>query len=755
LKTFPSIVLVIFLLAGCAGVHGQEHYPFQNPSLPAQQRIDNLMLLLTLQEKIDLLGQTLDIPRLGIHAAGSAPTIPGSYGQFEGLHGLAVGGVNNWGRRSPGGTAGPYPGDSPVPTTQFPEASGLGETWDPALLQKLAAQEGFEARYIFQSYDRGGLIIRAPNADLERDPRWGRSEESYGEDPYLDSVMAVAFVKGLQGDDPHYWLTASLVKHFMANSNEDLRTSSSSNFDAALLHEYYSAPFRAAIEEGGANAIMASYNAVNGIPMTASPFLKSLVMDKWGLNGIIDSDRGAVTSMVTKHKYYSNMNQATAGALLAGINQFLNPYEQWVHEDLANHSITEADIDKNVKGVLRVLLRLGLLDGASSDPYKGPDPYLKVREGYTPIPWLTQEAKDLALRATEESIVLLKNAPVAGSARLLPLDASKIKSIAVVGPRADEVDADGYGGTPPFAITPFAGIRGRAGTGVVVRYTDDPDQAVELARRSDLAIVVVGNLPLCGDREHPCPDPSAGKEGVDRKQIALDEEQQKLVEDVYAANPRTIVVLVSGFPYALGWSQDHVPAIVHMAPSSEEEGEALADVLFGNYDPGGRLVVTWPESISQLPPMMDYNLRDGRTYMYAKDKPLYPFGYGLSYTTFKYSKMKVSSSKLPEDSEVVVSVNVTNTGRRAGDEVVQLYIQQLHQDASGPREALKGFERVALREGETRTVTFHLRAKDLAHWDEATQRWSIKEGPVRVMIGSSSADITAEKSIVVVHTTSK
>ncbi|MGH9345276.1 MAG: glycoside hydrolase family 3 protein, partial [Terriglobia bacterium] len=393
---------LLILASGNEQASAQYKYPFQNPNLQAEQRVDNLMSLLTLQEKIDLLGETLNVPRLGIHASGSAPTIPGSYGQFEGLHGLAMGGVNNWGRRSPGGVAGPYPGDSPIPTTQFPEASGLGETWDPALLQKIAAQEGYEARYIFQSYDRGGLIVRAPNADLARDPRWGRIEESYGEDPYFDGTMAVAFVKGLQGDNPRYWLTASLVKHFMANSNEDNRTSSSSNFDAALLHEYYAAPFRMAIEQGGANAIMASYNAVNGIPMTANPLLRSLVMKQWGLNGIIDSDRAAVTNLVTKHKYYPDMDHAVAGALLAGVNQFLNPYEQWIHEDLQNGQITEPDIDRSVKGVLRVLLRLGLLDRTDADPY------LKIKVGLAPTPWETQTARDLALRATEESIVLLK-----------------------------------------------------------------------------------------------------------------------------------------------------------------------------------------------------------------------------------------------------------------------------------------------------------------------------------------------------------
>lgn len=743
-RFFLLLLLGAFFCAGStsARAHAQR-YPFQDTSLSPQQRIDNLISLLTPQEKIDLLGMTLDIPRLGIHASGSAPTIPGSFGQFEGLHGLAVGGPSQWGRRSPGGTTGPYPGDTSIPTTQFPEACGLGETWDPELLRMLAAQEGYEARFIFQSYDRGGLIIRAPNADLERDPRWGRAEESYGEDPYLVGTMAAAFTKGLQGDNPRVWLAASLAKHFMANSNEDTRTSSSSNFDAALMHEYYAAPFRMDIEKGGANAIMVSYNAVNGVPMTANPVVRNLVMKQWGLNGIIDSDRFAVTNMVTKHHYYPDMDHAVAGALLAGVNQFLNPYEQWIHEDLQNHLITEQDIDRSVRGVLRVLLRLGFLDGNVANPYSG------IKAGSAPTPWEMQAAKDLALRATEESIVLLKNAPSANSAPLLPLDTTNVKSIAVIGPRANEVDADGYGGTPPFAITPLEGIKTRAGDDIPVRYSSDPQQALNLARTSDVAIVLVGNLPACGKRTSPC-NPFDGKEGLDRQQITLSPDQEKLIEDVYAANPRTIVVLVSGFPFAVDWAEQHVPAIVQMAPSSEEEGAGLAAVLFGDFDPAARLSVTWPRSLDQLPPILDYNIRDGRTYMYFKQPPLYPFGYGLSYTQFRYSDMHLSSSTLPQNGQVTVSAHITNSGSRSGDEVVQMYVRHIDSKVQRPLEQLVGFERVTIGAGETKNIEFHLEAKSLAYWNQQEQKWEIEPDRVSVMLGASSADIRAHQTLRVV-----
>lgn len=747
MKSFTLLsALLISLMASSAGF-AQQPYPFQNPDLPVEDRITNVLSLMTLQEKIDFLGMSLNIKRLGIHAQGDVPTIPGSGGQFEGLHGVAVGGPANWGRRSPGGP-GEHGGTSTIVTTQFPQPVGLGETWDPALVEQAAAEEGKEARFIFQSYNRGGLIVRAPNADLARDPRWGRSEESYGEDPFLTGTMATAFVKGLQGDDRHYWLSISLLKHFMANSNEDGRTRTSSDFDAVLMHEYYAAPFRMAVEQGGANAMMASYNAVNGVPMTASPLLKSLVTGQWGFNGMVDTDRGAVTNMVTRHKYYPDLEYSVAGAIHAGVNQFLNQYVPAIHDALRDKLITEADIDQNLRGVFRVLIRAGLLDPPSQVPYT------KIIAGLEPAPWDSPEVKDLALRLTRESVVLLKNAPAGHSGPLLPLDASKLKSIAVLGPRADAVFGDFYGGTPPFAITPLEGIEDAAGSNIKVRYSADHDEAVAMAKSSDVAVVVIGNDPTCGARFGQCPDPTEGKESIDRKQINLNPEQEKLVQDVYAANPRTIVVLVSGFPYTIDWAEQHIPAIVHMAHSSEEEGKALADVLFGDYNPGGRLVVTWPQSISQLPPMMDYNLRDGRTYMYAKDKPLYPFGYGLSYTTFKYSKLTLSSGILRSNGEVRVSVDVTNTGSMAGDEVVQLYVRQDRRGLGAPKEELKGFQRILLKQGETKSVDFHLPAKALAHWDETQHGWSIKPGRVRVMIGSSSLDISAEKSITVTRAVS-
>lgn len=733
----------VYMVLAVPTFSGQTQYPFQNTALPIEERVSNLLALLTPDEKIQMLGRSINVARLGIHAQGTVPTIPGSGGQFEGLHGVAVGGPGNWGRRSPGGT-GEHGGESTIATTQFPQAVGLGETWDPVLVEKAAEVEGREARFIFQSYDRGGLIIRAPNADLTRDPRWGRAEESYGEDPYLTGTLATAYVRGLTGKDSRQWLSISMLKHFMANSNEDNRHGSSSNFDDRLLHEYYARPFEMAIRDAKADAIMASYNAVNGIPMTANPIFRTLVQKKWGFDGLIDTDRGAVTSLVTNHKFYPDMEQAVAGAIHAGVNQFLNPYEEALRGALAKHLVTQEEIDVNLRGLLRVLAHAGLLDPPATGPYA------HIRAGEAAPPWDSPEVRALALKLTQESVVLLKNEPVAaGSAKLLPLNPAGLKSIAVVGPLADKVLGDFYGGTPPYAITPLEGVRRSVGAGVDVKFDSDISHAATLAKNADVAVLVIGNDPVCGQPfgdGHPSGKciPTQGKEAIDRKQISLNSEQEELVRNVVAANPRTVVVLVSGFPFTINWAQEHAPAIVHMAHSSEEEGQALADVLFGKVNPAGRLVVTWPAALSQLPPMMDYNLHDGRTYMYAREAPLYPFGYGLSYTTFQYSNLRLSGKRVPLNGEVTVKVDVTNTGGRDGDEVVQMYVAHENSTISRPKEELKGFKRISLAKGKRRTVMFHLTASELAYWDEPKGDWKVESDRVRIRVGASSSDIREE-----------
>jgi beta-glucosidase len=719
-----KLVLVVLVAAACgagAGALAQQKAVYAdlyaNPTAPVEARVTDLLRRMTLEEKIGALSTNPSVPRLGVVGTG----------HDEGLHGVALGGPGGWEGR----------GMAVIPTTTFPQSRGLGQTWDPELLKKAAAQEAYETRWAFTKYRRGGLTMRAPNADLSRDPRWGRSEESYGEDPFLVGTMATAFTRGLQGDGK-YWMTASLLKHFLANSNENGRGGSSSDFDERLFREYYSVPFRMAIEEGHANAFMTSYNAWNKVPMTENPVLRDVVMKEWGFDGIICTDAGALTNMVKEHKVFKTMPEAAAAAIHAGINQFLDDYKGPVGDALKQGLITEADIDRNLRGVYRVMIKLGMMDPSSMVA----DARIGDVGGVEGDPWDKDAAKALARKVTDESIVLLKNE---GGA--LPLDVKKVKSIAVIGPYADKVILDWYSGTPPYAVTPFAGIMARAGADVSVEYADGKDlaAAAALAKRVDVAVVVIGNHPTCDAGWEKCPVASDGKEAVDRKSLVL--EQEEIAKAVLAANPRTVVVLQASFPFTTVWTEEHVPAVLEMTHGSEEQGDGLADVLFGDVNPAGRLTQTWVKDEAELPPMMDYDIRHGRTYMYAKAKPLYAFGYGLSYTSFAYSHLKVGTARLKAGETAMVSVDVKNTGARAGDEVVQMYVA--HEGSKVPRaaEELKGFVRVSLRPGEMKTVTMPLAAKELAYWDEAGKKWVLEGDKVEVRVGASSEDVRLKAEI--------
>ena len=688
-----------------------QQYPFQNPDLPIEQRIDNILSLMTIDEKIECLDTNPSVPRLGIKGSG----------HVEGIHGLTQGGPGKWGR------------PLTIPATTFQQGIGLGETWDAELLKQAGQVEGYEARYVFQSpkYHQGGIVIRSPNADIGRDPRWGRNEECYGEDAFFNGTMVVAFTKGLQGDHPKYWQAAALMKHFLANSNENDRDKSSSDFDERLFHEYYSLPFYLGVVEGSSRAYMAAYNAVNKVPMTINPMLQKVTREQWGQDGIICTDAGAMRNLVTAHKYYPDFETAAAESVKAGIGQFLDNYRDAVRGALKKGLLTEADIDRALRGNFRVMIRLGLLDPPSLVPYSS------IGQEATD-PWLSDKHKALALRAAQESIVLLKN-----SAGALPLDKKVLKSIAVIGPRANEVLLDWYSGTPPYSVSPLDGIKSAVGDAVKVSYAAAGEAAVKIARESDVAIVCVGNHPNGGfDTQWARVSvPSEGREAVDRQSITL--EQEELIKSVFQANPKTIVVLKSSFPYAINWTQENVPAILHLALNSQEEGRALASVIFGDYNPAGRLVQTWPKSLEQLPPMMDYDIRHGRTYMYFRDTPLYPFGYGLSYTTFAYRDLKVGQSRQNID----VSVALKNTGRRAGDEVVQLYIKHLDSKVARPLKELKGFTRVHLASQEEKIVKISVPLSRLAYWNAETDRWVVEKDQIEITVGGSSNDARLRKTL--------
>jgi beta-glucosidase len=696
--------------------------------MPVEERITNILHLMSLDEKVACLGTIPNVPRLGIKGSG----------HIEGLHGAALGGPAHWGG-----------GLNFIPTTQFPQAVGLGETWDPELVEKAAHVEAEEARYTFQSpafnapgLPHTGIVVRAPNADLARDPRWGRTEESYGEDPFLTASMATAFVKGLQGNDSKYWETAALLKHFLANENENDRTSSSSNFDARLFHEYYAVPFRTAIEKGGAQAFMTAYNSVNGVPMMVSPILRNIVLKSWGFNGIICTDGGALRDLIQDHHYSTGLDEGGAAAIHAGINQFLDRYREPVEEALNKGLVTEKDIDETLRGVFRVMIRLGLLDPPSQVQYA------RIQErGGAPAPWDSDLDKSIARQVTEKSIVLLKN-----SDGLLPLDRNSIHSIAVLGPRADEVDLDWYSGRPPYRITPLEGLRKLAGGKIAIHYVPydaDPADAVVAARNSDVAVVFAGNHPTCNGGWDRCYDPTEGKEAIDRKSIDLNPDQEHLIRSVYAANRRTVVVLVASFPYAIAWEKQNIPAILHLAHNSQEEGAAIAEALFGDINPGGRLVATWPASLKQLPPIMDYDIRDGHTYMYFKGEPVFPFGYGLSYTTFKYSNLRTSGNEVHRGGELLVQVDVTNTGNRAGDEVAELYVKHVGSKVPRPAQELKAFRRVTLQPGQTKTVELPVEADGLRYWNEGTGQWVLENDQIEIRVGPSSAECALKANVAV------
>lgn len=710
--TFGAVVLI--------GAASPRVPAYKNPAIPAEQRITNLLSLMTIDEKIDALSTDSGVPRLGVP----------NFGSSEGIHGVVQRGGGK--RNLP-----------PIPTTQFPQPPGMGASWDPALVRKAGGVEGYEARYITQTpgYGRQILMLWGPQSDLARDPRWGRGEEVYGEDPFLNGTMTTAFAKGLEGNDPKYWQAAPLLKHFLANSNENKRTSSSSNFDERLFWEYYSVPFRMAFLNAGASGVMASYNAWNGVPMAVNPVLRNVVIDKWGVN-VVSSDGGAIKLLVTAHKKFKTQEQAAVAALKAGINQYLDVYKDELHAALKDGSIIEADLDEALRRKFRITLKLGLLDPADEVPFT------RIHGGIPP--WNGAHDRAISRQMALESIILLKN-----KGHALPLDSHRLKSIAVIGPLADSVHWDWYGGHPPYTISPLRGIRAAAGPGVAVRFAadDTAGRAEAAAKASDVAIVVVGNDPTCGpdmahewtdDGTKPCADPGNGREGRDRMTLAL--AQESLVKKVMAANPRTIMVLVSSFPYTINWSEAHVPAIVHTVHASQDEGWALARVIFGGYNPAGHTIETWPASMDQLPPMMDYDIRHGRTYMFFKAKPLYPFGYGLSYTTFRFSRLQADPT-LKRQSETTISVDVTNTGKIAGDAVPQLYVRHLGSTVTRPPIELEGFDRVRLEPGQTRTVRIPLKASQLGYWNAERHAMVVEPERVELMIGASSADIKLRRTI--------
>ena len=710
MKKLFSLTVTLLVAAGLLAQNVQ--YPFQDTKLSDGERIDNVISLMELPEKLLLFGGA-GIPRLGIAAPGSV----------EAIHGAVMSG---------------NPADSHKYenySTAFPQGYGLGETWDKGALRTVGETMAAEVRYYSATSGRNSLVLWAPNADIARDPRWGRTEESLGEDAFLVGTLAGELVKGIQGPDERYWAACSLMKHFLANSNEDNRASTSSDFSKKLFHEYYSYGFYKGVQ-AGASSLMLAYNAWNGVPCTCNPYVFKTLYG-WGMKGQLITDAGGYSGIVNAHKYMDDLVGAAAACVKCGISRYLDKFQPYVDQALEKGLIDEGDIDKAIRGNVYVMLKLGLLDAPGTE-----NPYSTLYAEGDQAPWLSDEFKARALDVTRKSVVLLKN-----DKHTLPIDIEKVTKIAVIGDKAEAVIQDWYGAKPSYTVNALQGIKKAVeGKDVEVRFLDvDHDGSAErLAAWADVAIVVTGNHPVTSPDWGMSPwaqrtKLSEGREAIDRQGLELDSED--LVKIVHRANPNTVVALISSFPYAINWTAENVPAIVHMTQCSQELGTALADVIFGKYNPAGRTNQTWVKSILDLPNMLDYDITRGRTYMYFKGEPLFAFGHGLSYTSFEYRHLSVEPD---DDGGLKASVEITNTGDVDGEEVVQLYVKFSGDDAAM---RLKGFERVAVPAGRTVTVNIPVNKTDLSLWDEEQECWKVAAGKAVIKVGAASDDIRLIRSI--------
>jgi beta-glucosidase len=797
-------------------------YPFQNLKLPLETRVNDLVSRFTIEEKINLMCQYQPaIPHLGIgaHKQGT-----------EAAHGMA------------------WLGEA----TSFPQPVGLACTWNQELMKEIGDVIGTEARAFYKKNPEvNGLTLWAPTVDMERDPRWGRTEEAYGEDPYLTGKLAAQLVKGIQGDHPFYFKAVATLKHFLANNNEIDRGKCSASIDPRNMHEYYLKPFELPFKEGGAYSMMTAYNSINGTPALLHPYVKEIVKEKWGMNGFIVSDAGDLLGVVNDHQYYESHAESVAHSIKNGIDSITDDAEvstAAIREALERGLVSENDLDHALRNTFRVRFRLGEFDPAELNPYAA------IPESVI----CDAKHSELSLQAAKESIVLLKN-----EQQTLPLNKNQLKKVAVIGPLGNIVYRDWYSGTLPYQVTPFEGIQKKlpksevsfqSGNDTVVfkystnnqyigfgteensplmantltkdeaetfevtdwgwenlsfqsqsngRYVTTADdvhvaasadevygwyvkeafhlvpeengqhvltswnhqvvkmgekgellvsdskepaegdkltmevlvngleEAVRAAKEAETAIVFVGNNPLVN-----------GKEEVDREDITLAEAQEQLIKEVYKVNPNTIVVIVGSYPFAINWVDENIPAILYTSHSGQELGNAVSDVLFGDYNPAGRLNMTWYKSVEQLPNLLDYDIIKGnRTYMYFDGEPLYSFGHGLSYAQFDYHQLQLTSQDINSSDLVTITFHVKNNSSVAGDEVVQLYVHAKESRYKRPIKQLVRFTRIHLEAGEDKKVEFTLPAEELAVWDVTQGRYVVESGEYELLAGNSSYSI--------------
>lgn len=687
---------------------------------PVEARVKDLISRMTLEEKAEYLNHVgPDIPRFGIKSD--------KWNQC--LHGVV------WNR----------------PTTMFPVSIAMAATWDPKLVFTETSAISDEARAIYNGWhndpdfqgEKKGLIYRSPVINISRNPYWGRINECFGEDPYLDGRIGVAHVKGLQGNDPHYLKLVSTLKHYAVNNVETNRTSRSATVSERMLHEFWLPHFKDCIIEGGAQSVMASYNAINGVPNNINHLmLTDILKNSWGFKGFVVSDLGGVNTMVNGHeKGQMSYEEAVAKSINAGCDFSDKEFMQYIPVAVNKGLLSMAKLDESLSRVMRDRFLLGEFDPHDRVPYsKIPMSVIGSAEHIA-----------LALKAAQESMVLLTN-----KNHILPLDKSKIKTIAVIGPHADMFTAGGYSGKPINAVNPMQGIKNRMAPGTEIIYAAGAEitprrngpafdkaaelqKAVEAAKKADVAILYIGTTL------------NVEAEGKDRTSLGLPGNQEELVKAVLAVNPRTVVVLMNAGPLTIPYLKENAPAILEAWWPGEQGGNAIADALFGNINPGGKMPLTVYASEAQVPSQDEYDVTKGFTYMYINGAPLFPFGHGLSYTNFAYSNLKLSAKKIKTNGDITVSVDVKNTGKMAGDEVVQMYIHDVKPSLKRPMKELRGFERITLAPGQTKTVKMNIPSSRLAFYDEKIHDFRVEAEPVDVMVGSSSADIRLKAQFDVVN----
>ncbi len=702
-----------------------------DPAQPQAARVKDLVSRLSLAEKIRQMGNSAP----SIHRPGM--DLPGYDYWSEALHGVAnTGGV-----------------------TVFPQAIGSGATWDPDLVKKMGHVIGIEgraknndnrAKHGGDSPWFGGLNFWAPNINIFRDPRWGRGQETYGEDPFLTSRVGVAIIQGIQGDDPQYTLALACAKHYAVHSGpEPLRHSIDVHPSERDLYETYLPHFEAAVREGHVGAVMSAYNAVNGEPAPSSTFLLSDILRKrWGFDGQVVSDCDAVGDIWRNHRVVRTEAEAAARAVKAGTDLCCGGQYNSLLTAVRSNLITEAQIDIALGRILESRFKLGLFDPTNLNPY------LRIGTDQLDKP----ESRQLALQLARESIVLLKNNGV------LPLNRSRIKQIAVFGENATSQSMlyGNYNGTPTHSTTILDGIRQLAGTSIEITYAQGSPtatggrggrgfggrggqpaspartpaelraEALTNAARADVLIYVGG---ITSRQEG---------EGFDRSSIELPQVQEDFVRALAATGKPLIMVNCSGSAMAIPWENEHLPAILQAWYPGEEGGRAVAEVLFGDVNPSGRLPVTFYQSTTNLPAFTDYSMVN-RTYRYFTGKPLYAFGHGLSYTKFDYSSPSLSSKRLKAADTLTVTFNVRNTGKVDGDEVAQVYFAHVKSAVPQPIKALCAFHRVHVAAGKTTKVTLEIPMQRLRYWDTSKQDYVVEEGNYRLMIGGASDDIRQNK----------